>query len=814
MRNASNQPNLCIGCETRTCYSRCGAITAQHERCHAVVLAGRVALSDCSRGGRTRHYSAMDANAVRSGAHGNPLFRHHHARHAAAAAAGAGAQAVAAATAAARELRWPPGLDPAAALCALCCTLPAPLVARLLHSDLELACACTSCRAALAGADIASQLRPKSQCSLTSDEHSSGSAGNSAGAVTNGAGAGKDYIYCTGSAGDAHAQGCSCACEDVLERGDEDGGASTPRSVSSLGAAAGALLGAGTFGTVWLAEPACAAATPAAGTTAQHGPALVAVKQLRRAELTAHRQSLRAVRELRLLARYSSGAGAASPTTRGVVRLLGCGIDGRSAYLLLQPVLGGSLEAVLAACTGDGSACSLRPDPALSVAPPAPHSPQPLAHGFQRGPWGGLAERDAAAVFIRVLDAMAHLHGRGVAYRDLKPENILLDPATRTPVLIDFGFAKQVAPVAWADWQAEAWYGPITAAGGDATARCGNAAGLDPLPDWLPLNVLVAQPCCACACVSPQPSAAWPPAAAAAHVHTFHGLAQSAVHAAKLLHQLQLHMLRQSAGGRSVGANSEDGAAPAGQAVLAAPPLSPLPSPPWSPPLPRVGRTHSIVGTPAYMAPEVSDRAHYPDGHGREADAWSAGMLLAELLTGAAPLLHPGEDPAVVPLATLAARAAARQLRLPSALQLQPRLSVAAAGATPQAVDAAAPAGAEPNVGPSVEGQSLPLVAPAAAPMPGSPVLPTAADLLSRLLLLDPGQRLTLAEAARHPWLTMHIADMEAERLEVPMGSSAAASCSGVASTRVAAEAAAAAAVAAADPLYEFCGLSRWTALG
>ena len=40
------------------------------------------------------------------------------------------------------------------------------------------------------------------------------------------------------------------------------------------------------------------------------------------------------------------------------------------------------------------------------------------------------------------MDALAHLHSRGVVYRDLKPENVMMDMDGHVK-LVDFGLFKQ-----------------------------------------------------------------------------------------------------------------------------------------------------------------------------------------------------------------------------------------------------------------------------------------------------------------------------------------------------------------------------------
>eukprot|EP00873_Tetraselmis_striata_P015680 jgi/Tetstr1/435944/TSEL_024825.t1 len=56
---------------------------------------------------------------------------------------------------------------------------------------------------------------------------------------------------------------------------------------------------------------------------------------------------------------------------------------------------------------------------------------------------GSYAEEDARAVIIQILEALAHVHSKGVAHRDLKLENIMLCSKldSTTLKIIDFGLA-------------------------------------------------------------------------------------------------------------------------------------------------------------------------------------------------------------------------------------------------------------------------------------------------------------------------------------------------------------------------------------
>lgn len=143
-------------------------------------------------------------------------------------------------------------------------------------------------------------------------------------------------------------------------------------------------LGAGGFGTVWMARD-------------ERLERDVAVKVLARDRVVGGRFE----REARAAARLSHP---------GIVTLYEAAVDDDAAYLVSELVRGGTLSQLLEA--------------------------------------GRLSDRDIVEIGVALCDALAHAHSQGVVHRDVKPSNILLPeqtgPGGQVAKLTDFGVARLI----------------------------------------------------------------------------------------------------------------------------------------------------------------------------------------------------------------------------------------------------------------------------------------------------------------------------------------------------------------------------------
>jgi len=148
-----------------------------------------------------------------------------------------------------------------------------------------------------------------------------------------------------------------------------------------------AILGAGTFGQVWLVS------------MKKEKKKAYALKIQSKYELVKDGQARAVIDEKNIMAQLHH------PFIIGLVATFQ---DKRFVYMLLGLVQGGELFSLLHSKSGDGI-------------------PEPSAKFYAAG----------------VADGLAFMHRLSIVYRDLKPENVLIDE-DGYPVIVDFGFAKFV----------------------------------------------------------------------------------------------------------------------------------------------------------------------------------------------------------------------------------------------------------------------------------------------------------------------------------------------------------------------------------
>jgi serine/threonine protein kinase len=59
---------------------------------------------------------------------------------------------------------------------------------------------------------------------------------------------------------------------------------------------------------------------------------------------------------------------------------------------------------------------------------------------------GKLAEPEAIAIIAKIGEALSCVHQQNILHRDIKPHNILLRRSDLSPIIIDFGLARELMP--------------------------------------------------------------------------------------------------------------------------------------------------------------------------------------------------------------------------------------------------------------------------------------------------------------------------------------------------------------------------------
>ena len=158
-----------------------------------------------------------------------------------------------------------------------------------------------------------------------------------------------------------------------------------------------AILGAGTFGQVWLVSR--------MGSDGARRP--YALKVQSKYELIQAGQAKAVVHEKSIMAQLHHPL---------ISRLVATYKDDQLVYMLMGLVQGGELYSVI--------------------------------HTSRRD---GMKEKHAIFYVAGIAEGLAYMHRRGFVYRDLKPENVLVD-SQGYPVIVDFGFAKYVSDKTYTLW--------------------------------------------------------------------------------------------------------------------------------------------------------------------------------------------------------------------------------------------------------------------------------------------------------------------------------------------------------------------------
>ena len=195
----------------------------------------------------------------------------------------------------------------------------------------------------------------------------------------------------------------------------------------------------------------------------------------------------------------------------------------------------------------------------------------------------------ARRYFTQLLEGMKYCHDKGVVHRDLKPENLLLSDATEDAILkiADFGLSAVVFAVEGADVASAKGTGQSNL--GSASPNC--ATGVNVTPTYHDDVILI------------EPGR--------------HRTENASISLGPPLSPGIPEVLLESNTDRENSISIQEDLR--------------------SPDVLNLRRLRSVVGSPHYIAPEVTGGGGAAGYDGRSADMWSAGIILYSLLTGSLP---------------------------------------------------------------------------------------------------------------------------------------------------------------------------------
>ena len=219
------------------------------------------------------------------------------------------------------------------------------------------------------------------------------------------------------------------------------------------------ILGAGTFGKVWLVSN-------------KKTKDSYALKVQNKKDIIDYNQVDGVIREKDIMAKVDHPF---------LIKMISHWKDENKLYMLMKMYQGGELQTVIHTDSRDGTSTQL---PFLLFA-------MSLIILTLNRTNVGVPEWAAKFYAANILEGLSYMHHRSIVYRDLKPANVMLDSAGYT-VIVDFGFAKIIT-----DNKTYTFCGTPLYLAPEIILQKGHNAGADHWVSFQPrdINILLALPC-------------------------------------------------------------------------------------------------------------------------------------------------------------------------------------------------------------------------------------------------------------------------------------------------------------------------------